>query len=62
MIAELERLGASDVVPEEFETALELVARVMVRYGSSPEDIEEEKRSIRAAGYGLLRAEPPPAP
>jgi len=61
-IAELTRLGASDVVGEEFETALELVARVMTRYGSSPEDIAAEKRSMRAEGYGLLRADPPSAP
>ena len=31
-IEELERLGADEVVPEEFETSLEIFARVLRRY------------------------------
>jgi CPA2 family monovalent cation:H+ antiporter-2 len=56
-IEELRRLGANDVVPEEFETALELVGRVMARYGASPQAILKEKYAIRREGYGFLRAE-----
>jgi len=61
-IDELRRLGADYVVPEEFETALELVARVMERYGATPEAIVQEKRQMRSEGYGPLRGDPPPSP
>ena len=61
-IEELRRLGADDVVPEEFETALELVARVMGRYGATPEEIDAERRAIRSEGYGLLRGGEPGSP
>jgi CPA2 family monovalent cation:H+ antiporter-2 len=61
-IAELKRLGADYVVPEEFETALELVARVMEKYGATPEAIAAEKRQMRAEGYGTLGEAPPAAP
>ncbi len=53
-------LGADHVVPEEFETSLELTGRVLELYGAPPWVVEREKVALRAEGYGLLRngAEP----
>lgn len=57
----LRQQGADDVVPEEFETALQLVALVMGAYGASRRTIERQKDIIRAANYALLREEQPAA-
>jgi CPA2 family monovalent cation:H+ antiporter-2 len=48
-------LGTSEVVPEEFETAVELLARVLRRYDIPEAEIEEVAREIRADGYELFR-------
>ncbi len=64
-IAELEplvHLGADRVVPEEFETSLELVGQVMGAYGALPRAIEREKTQLRQARYGALRGAPTTAP
>lgn len=50
----LHELGATDVVPEEFETSIELVARVMTTYGASQRAVEIERRRLREAHYGAL--------
>lgn len=57
-VAEVEGLlasGANEVVPEEFETSLELVALTMAAYGATQRDIEQERALIRSEGYALLR-------
>ncbi|UCF66489.1 MAG: cation:proton antiporter, partial [Acidobacteriota bacterium] len=60
----LEQLGADEIVPEEFETSLELAGRVLASYGVPEQIVRREKDEMREAGYGALRAEPrelPPA-
>lgn len=48
------RLGADEVVPEEFETSLQLAAVIMATYGIPERVIEEEKVSIRRGHYSML--------
>jgi len=48
------RLGADEVVPEEFETSLQLAAVIMATYGVSERVIEEEKLLIRRGHYSML--------
>jgi len=43
------------VVPEEFETSLELAAHVMETYGAPERVISREKEALREERYGLLR-------
>jgi len=52
----LESLGADQVIPEEFETSLELVGRVLEIYGAPPSAILEEKMMLRQKHYGILRS------
>jgi monovalent cation:H+ antiporter-2, CPA2 family len=54
-VEELRRLGADDVIPEEFETSVEIFARVLREYGVAREDIGREVEEIRREGYGMLR-------
>jgi K+:H+ antiporter len=54
-IEELLRLGASEVVVDEFEATLELFARVLDHYEIPEPTIHEELAMIRAHQYGLLR-------
>ena len=51
----LERLGADQVIPEEFETSIELTARVLRLYGASEAMVKRERAALRAAHYGALR-------
>ena len=53
----LAALGADQVIPEEFETSLELTGRVLGLYGASPYVVEREKAALRREGYGLLRGD-----
>jgi len=57
----LEELGANQVIPEEFETSLELVGRVLDIYGATPAVILKEKMKLRRQHYGVLRAGDLPA-
>ncbi|MHB8994291.1 MAG: cation:proton antiporter domain-containing protein [Armatimonadota bacterium] len=62
-IAEVDALmasGANQVVPEEFETSLELVALTMAAYGATQRDIEQERALIRSESYAFLRHETAP--
>ncbi len=52
---DLERAGADEVVPEEFETSLEIFARVLRLYGVPSNVIEREVRAVRSEHYGVLR-------
>jgi len=54
-IPELQRLGANEVVPEEFETSLEIFARVLRRFGVSPARIREVAEETRQHHYEALR-------
>jgi CPA2 family monovalent cation:H+ antiporter-2 len=52
----LESLGADQVIPEEFETSLELVGRVLEMYGAPTSMILDEKATLRRRHYGVLRS------
>jgi CPA2 family monovalent cation:H+ antiporter-2 len=54
-IEELYALGANEVVPEEFETSLEIFARVLRRYGIPENRIREQAEEARGDHYELLR-------
>ncbi len=58
MLAEIDdlyRLGANDVIPEEFETSLEMADAILATFGVSETAIERAKTEMRAQRYGLLR-------
>ena len=54
-IDELMRLGATEVVVEEFEASLELFARALERYEIPAARIARELDAVRSEHYGLLR-------
>ncbi len=54
-IEELYRLGANQVIPEEFETAIELFDRVMTNFLLPREKIESAIARIRKDNYGIFR-------
>jgi CPA2 family monovalent cation:H+ antiporter-2 len=57
----LYRLGADEVVPEEFETSLEILGRVLRGYGIAEMSIQQQQEEIRRERYGLLLGRRPPA-
>ncbi|MCC7306691.1 MAG: cation:proton antiporter [Acidobacteria bacterium] len=61
-ITELYELGANEVIPEEFETSIEIFSRVLHRYGSSRRVIENQIERIRRQGYEMLRSPALPEP
>src|SRR5437868_2313902 len=54
---ELTRLGADVVIPEEFETSIEIFARVLAHYGVPRGDIERLEDEIRSSHYEVLRGD-----
>ncbi|MGH7607315.1 MAG: NAD-binding protein, partial [Gemmatimonadales bacterium] len=54
-IPELTRLGANVVIPEEFETSIEIFARVLAHYAVAGEQIHRLVTEIRASHYQALR-------
>lgn len=54
-VAALYQLGANVVIPEEFETAIEIFSRVLQHYLVPAEDIEHFAESVRSGGYHFLR-------
>jgi monovalent cation:H+ antiporter-2, CPA2 family len=56
-MADLHRLGVNQVVPEEFETSLEIFSRVLREYGVARRFIQREVEEIRREGYRMLGAE-----
>lgn len=54
-LEELHELGADDVVPEEFETSIEIFALVLRTYGLPPDFVSNKAEQIRREGYALLR-------
>jgi CPA2 family monovalent cation:H+ antiporter-2 len=57
-VEELLRLGADEVVPEEFETSLEMFELVLREYEVPPMEIKRRQEEIRREGYALLRRDP----
>ncbi len=55
-------LGADQVIPEEFETSLELTGRVLALYGAPRRVVEREKGLLRARQYRALRESDEVAP
>ncbi|HTP41764.1 MAG TPA: cation:proton antiporter [Nitrospiria bacterium] len=56
-VEELLRLGADQVVPEEFETSIEIFELVLGEYDVPPRDIKRKQEAIRREGYARLRRE-----
>jgi CPA2 family monovalent cation:H+ antiporter-2 len=54
-IDELQKLGANEVVPEEFETSLEMFSRVLRRYGVPSSAIRAEVEAARRDHYEMFR-------
>ncbi len=54
-IEPLRRLGADEVIPEEFETSVEIFTRVLARFLVPRHEIERFVSVIRAEGYEMLR-------
>ncbi len=54
-ITELYELGANEVIPEEFETSIEIFSRVLNRYGFARNVIENQIENVRRQGYEMLR-------
>lgn len=55
-VARLYHLGADVVIPEEFETSIEIFARVLQSYLVPEEDIGRMIDQVRADGYSMLRS------
>lgn len=51
----LSQLGADEVIPEEYETSVEIFSRLLKKYLVPEEDIYSFTREIRANGYSMLR-------
>lgn len=55
-ITELLEIGANEVIPEEFETSIEIFSRVLQRYGVDRRTMENQIEKIRRQGYEMLRS------
>lgn len=55
-IERLKQLGADEVIPEEFETSVEIFIRVLNRYLVPRDEVESLISDIRADGYIMLRS------
>jgi CPA2 family monovalent cation:H+ antiporter-2 len=54
-IDDLLRAGADDVIPEEFETSIEIFTRVLEKYHVPRNVVEAEVKVLRGECYGMLR-------
>ncbi len=60
-VFEIDRLytsGANLVIPEEFETSIEIAAHVLKKLSVPDNVVEGQVAAIRAGGYGMLRGKP----
>jgi CPA2 family monovalent cation:H+ antiporter-2 len=57
-VDELKALGADEVIPEEFETALSIFDRVLDIYGVPEETVAGLLERMRLENYGFLRSPP----
>jgi monovalent cation:H+ antiporter-2, CPA2 family len=55
-IDDLIKLGANEVIPEEFETSVEIFSRVLAKYFVPRDDIEKLIAEIRSDGYEMFRS------
>jgi CPA2 family monovalent cation:H+ antiporter-2 len=55
-MADLYKLGADEVIPEEFETSIEIFTRVMAKYLIPHKEIEKLVSQVRSDGYELFRS------
>jgi CPA2 family monovalent cation:H+ antiporter-2 len=60
MVDELERAGADDVIAQEFETSLEIFARVLHHYDIPSNTIDREIHAAREEHYGIVRGRASP--
>jgi CPA2 family monovalent cation:H+ antiporter-2 len=51
----LNALGADEIIPEEYETSVEIFVRLLEEYLVPREDIEKLVNDVRANGYRMLR-------
>ena len=49
-------LGADEVIPQEFETSVEIFTRVLTKYLVPRDEIERLVTAVRADGYEMLRS------
>lgn len=61
-IDELYKLGADAVIPEEFETSIEIFTRVLEEFHIPRNVIDAQVQIIRSERYGVLRTERPARP
>ena len=54
-LPDLYKLGADQVIPEEFETSIEIFSRVLREFGIARNIIQREMDGIRHEGYQMLR-------
>ena len=54
-VEELYHLGANQVIPEEYETSIEIFSRVLKEYHTPHNIIDQQVELIRMEGYGMLR-------
>jgi CPA2 family monovalent cation:H+ antiporter-2 len=54
----LRELGADEVIPEEYETAVEIFIRVLHHYLVPQQNIDRFLTEVRADGYQMLRSQP----
>ncbi|MEJ2170482.1 MAG: TrkA C-terminal domain-containing protein, partial [Desulfobacterales bacterium] len=52
---DLYKMGADEVIPEEFETSVEIFARILAKYLIPRDEIEKLVGEIRADGYEMFR-------
>jgi len=52
----LRELGATEIIPEEFETSVEISTRILSRYLVSPDRIAQFIDQIRSDHYGMYRS------
>jgi CPA2 family monovalent cation:H+ antiporter-2 len=54
-IEELHKVGANEVIPEEFETSVEIFSRVLQKFHIPSNIIDQQVKIIRKEGYRMLR-------
>jgi CPA2 family monovalent cation:H+ antiporter-2 len=55
-LQDLLQLGADEVIPEEFETSIEIFSRVLREYGVARDVIRRQVEVVRSDVYQMLRA------
>jgi CPA2 family monovalent cation:H+ antiporter-2 len=58
----LYELGANEVIPEDYEASLELLARVLTKYLVPRDEVEQFIGQVRAGHYHMLRTPPDATP